>query len=109
MDTMPIIKSFADGSKYWENSFGSFEATVYLPAHELPADIINYVFMTPYLLVFAENRLTPEEAKQYADQKGFSKIAAEYAGSVVFIRPATGDWGTASQSLQGAAAVPPRP
>ena len=99
MDTMPTIKNFADGSKYWENNFGSFDAKIYLPSCDLPTDIINYAFMTPYLLVFEEHRLTAEEAKQFADEKGFSKIAKEYGSSVVFISPATGNWNTASPSL----------
>jgi len=99
MDIMPKIHSFTDGSKYWENSFDSFSAKVYLPNCDLPADIINYAFMTPYLLVFEENRLTPEEAKHFADTRGFSAIAKEYGGSVVFIYPAAGSWSDASPTL----------
>lgn len=99
MDTMPIIKSFEDNSKYWEQTFDSFSAKIYLPVCDLPFDIINYGFMTPYLLIFEEQRLTPAEAKQFADKNGFSKIAAEYGGSVVFIYPTSADWNTASTSL----------
>lgn len=99
MDTMPQLKNFADGSKYWENTFEIFSAKVYLPNCDLPVDIINYVFMTPYLLIFEEQPLTPEAAKQFADEKGFSKIAAEYGGSVVFITPNTDSWNNASPDL----------
>ena len=100
MDSMPMIKNFADGSKYWETTFETFSAKVYLPNCDLPTDIINYAFMTPYLLVFEENRLTPEEAKSFADDKGFSKIAAEYGGSVVFIYPTSEHgWENASTGL----------
>ena len=59
MDTMPQVKNFADGSNYWEQSFDTFSAKVYLPTCELPTDIINYGFMTPYLLVFEETERTP--------------------------------------------------
>lgn len=99
MDTMPMIKNFSDGSKYWENTFETFSAKVYLPTCDLPVDVINYAFMTPYLLVFEEKKLTIEEAKQFADEKGFSKIAAEYGGSVVFISPNADSWLQASPSL----------
>lgn len=99
MDTMPIINNFSDGSKFWEHTFDSFSAKVYLPNCNLPTDIINYGFMTPYLLIFEEHKLSFEEAKQWADKKGFSKIAAEYGGSVVFISPTTNDWSTASPAL----------
>ena len=61
MDTMPQLKNFADGSNYWEHSFDTFSAKVYLPTCELPTDIINYGFMTPYLLVFEEKKLTPQK------------------------------------------------
>jgi len=99
MDTMPAIKFFADGSKYWEHTFDSFSVKVYLPNCNLPTDIINYGFMTPYLLIFEEHTLSPEDAKNFADETGFSKIATEYGGSVVFISPAAGDWSNASPAL----------
>ena len=99
MDTMPQVKNFADGSNYWEQSFDTFSAKVYLPTCDLPVNIINYGFMTPYLLVFEEKKLTPEDAKQFADTKGLSAIAKEYGGSVVFIYPKAADWSNASASL----------
>ena len=100
MDNMPLIRNFSDGSKYWENTFQSFSAKVYLPNCDLPVDVINYCFMTPYLLVFEENKLAPEAAKQFADETGLSRIAAEYGGSVVFIYPtAEGGWKNTSPDL----------
>jgi len=100
MNTMPAINFFSDGSKYWEHTFDSFTAKVYLPVCNLPADIINYAFMTPYFLIFEENRMTPEEAKQFADEKGFSEIAAGYGGSVVFLYPTSDSgWEDAPESL----------
>ena len=99
MDTMPQLKNFTDNSKYWEQTFETFSAKVYLPNCDLPVDIINYAFMTPYLLIFEEQPLTSEAAKQLADEKGFSKIAVEYGGSVVFITPNADSWSNASPDL----------
>ena len=100
MTNMPPLHLFDDGSKYREHTFDSFFAKIYLPSCNLPADIINYGFMTPYLLVFEETPMTKEEAKQFADQNGFSKIASEYGGSVVFIYPTSKQgWADAPETL----------
>lgn len=100
MEKMPQVVSLTDGSKMWENRFEKFEVKVYLPSCNLFTDVINYGFMTPYLLVFEENRYTCEEAKKFADESGLSGIAAEYGGSVVFIYPANeGGWKEAPTDL----------
>ncbi len=100
METMPQLITFADGSNLWNNTFSTFKVKVYLPNCSVPADIINYGFMTPYLLIFEENNTTPEEAKRFADERGLSKIAAEYGGSVVFIHPVKeGGWKNAPSHL----------
>lgn len=100
MKNMPQIISFTDGSKLWENKFEKFSAIVYLPDCDLPVDVINYGFMTPYLLIFGEQKYTNEEAKQFADSTGLSQIAKRYGGSVVFIYPEneTG-WKNAPENL----------
>lgn len=93
MKKMPQIVTLEDGSKIWENKFEKFEAKVYLPKCDLPTEIINYGFITPYLLVFEENKYTLEEAKIFADESGLSDIAAQYGGSIVFIYPTNeGGW-----------------
>lgn len=89
MKEMPKVKMLANGGKYWENSFEAFSVKVYLPKNELFHEIINYGFMTPYLLVFAENKLYEEEAVVFAEKSGLAQIAASYAGSVVFVYPNT--------------------
>lgn len=100
MEKMPQIIALSDGSKIWENRFEKFEAKVYLPKCDLPVEVINYGFMTPYLLVFEENRHTLEEAKKFADESGLAKIASEYGGSVVFIYPVNdGGWEKAPADL----------
>lgn len=100
MKNMPQIISFTDGSKLWENKFEKFSAIVYLPDCDLPVDVINYGFMTPYLLIFGEQKYTNEEAKQFADSTGLSQIAKRYGGSVVFIYPENeAGWKNAPENL----------
>ncbi len=100
MKKIPPLIQLNDGSKIWENRFEKFEAKVYIPACELLTDIINYGFMAPYLLVFEENKLTCEEAKEFADESGLSSIAAKYGGSVVFVYPTNeGGWNEAPSDL----------
>ncbi len=100
MKNLPEIITLNDGSKIWENNFGDFTTKVYLPKCELPHEIINYGFMAPYLLVFAEQDYNLEEAKQFADETGLAQIAAEYASSVVFIYPTNdGGWEKAPKDL----------
>lgn len=100
MKEMPQVKTFTDGSKMWEQNFGAFEAKVYLPQCDLLTDIINYGFVTPYLLVFEENKNTPEEAIAFAEKSGLAEIAAGYGGSVVFIYPTNeGGWQQAPEDL----------
>lgn len=100
MEKMPEVVLLDDGSKIWENKFEKFEAKVYLPKCDPITDVINYGFMTPYLLVFEENKYSPHEAKKLADESGLSKIAAKYGGSVVFIYPTNeGGWHKAPADL----------
>lgn len=100
LDKFPQIIDFEDGSKIWENKFDDFEVKVYIPQCDLPADIVNYGFMTPYLMIFEETKATIEEAKKFADSNGFSAIAAEYGGSVVFFYPTNeGGWNNAPKDL----------
>lgn len=100
INKMPQITVWSDGSKIWENTFDQFEAKVYLPKSDTIADVVNFGFMTPYLLVFEEHKYNFEEAKQFADQSGLSEIARGYGGSVVFIYPTSnGGWSDASEDL----------
>jgi len=100
MKDIPKILNFSDGSKIWENNFGTFTAKVYLPKSDLPHEIINYGFMAPYLLIFAEKNYSLEEAKRFADESGLGEIAAGYASSVVFIYPANdGGWEEAPEDM----------
>ncbi len=100
MKELPNIVTLDDGSKLWSHRFEQFVATVYLPPCDLPIDIINYGFMTPYLLVFPENPVDFEAAKQLADENGLAQIAAGYGSSVVYIYPTCeGGWSNAPSDL----------
>lgn len=100
MKDMPQVVLLNDGSKIWEQRFEKFEVKVYLPKCDVPADVINYGFMTPYLLVFEEEKYSSEEAKKFADESGLSKIATGYGGSVVFVFPTNaGGWTQAPEDL----------
>ncbi len=100
MEKMPQIVVLDDGSKIWENKFEKFEAKVYLPKCDPITDVVNHGFMTPYFLIFEENKYTPKEAKKFADESGLTEIAAEYGGSVVFIYPTNeGGWSKAPADL----------
>lgn len=100
MNEMPKIIPFEDGSKIWEHEFDKFKAKVYLPVCNLPTDVINYGYITPYLLVFGEKEYELNEAKAYADETGLSAIAKQYGGSVVFIYPTNeGGWEQAPEDL----------
>ncbi|MCQ2966871.1 MAG: hypothetical protein MJ250_09095, partial [Alphaproteobacteria bacterium] len=101
MKEMPEIRKLADGNSIWSNKFEKFEATIYVPAAnpELKAGILNYGFLAPYLLVFAENKLTDEQAISFARERGLEKLAADFATSVVFINPTSGNWETAVPDL----------
>lgn len=100
MEKIPEITVFGDGSKIWEHAFESFVAKVYLPTTKQPADIVNFGFRAPYLMLFEEQKLNLEEAKDFADKNGFSEIASEFAGSVAFFYPTCqGGWAEAPEDL----------
>ena len=100
MEHMPEVILFPDGSKHWEHTFETFYSTVYVPVSAPITDIVNFGFRAPYLLVFEENKMTPEEAKHFADTTGLTKIAANFGGSVVFVYPTCdGGWDNASPDL----------
>ena len=86
MEKMPEVVKTSDGA-FWKNTYEKFEALVYVPETKLQGDILNYGFMAPYLLVFADKKLSQEEAVIFAREKGFEKLASDFDSSVVFISP----------------------
>ena len=100
MKERPEVVTRANGGKLWEHVFERFAAKVYVPAQELPDDIINYGFEAPYLIVLEETPRTAEAAAAWADGNGLAAIAARYGGSVVFVSPtAAGGWADSDESL----------
>ena len=100
MQDLPERTVFSDGSKMWEKEFEKFRIKVYVPTTELMSDIINYGFLSPYQLVFEETELSMEEAKRYAEDTGLAQIAADFAGSVVFVYPTNeGGWEKAPSDI----------
>lgn len=99
MENQPIVKYLEDGSSIWSHKFGTFKATVYVPVNDLPGDVINYGFVSPYLLYFADPQETEIQLINKAKNLGLEEIAAKYASSIVFITPNSGDWRTASGNI----------
>ena len=75
------------GAKMWQHSFERFRVKVYVPQGAPLADLINFGFGAPYLLVFEEKEMTMAEAAAFAVEKGFARIAQETSSSVVFVYP----------------------
>ena len=98
MEKMPEVTRTSEGV-FWNNSYEKFDADVYVPNSPLQGDILNYGFIAPYLLIFADKNLTREEQISFAREHGFEKLAADFDSSVVFITPKTGDWNTAEPDI----------
>lgn len=100
MEKMPEMTRKDDGSVFWENTYNTFKATVYVPHSDLQGDILNYGFIAPYLLVFAEKTFDFEQAAAFAKNHGLEKIASDFDSSVVFITPVSeGGWKNASPDI----------
>ena len=61
MSKMPEVIRKGNG-RFWKAEYDTFRVKVYVPACNLPTDIINYGFEAPYLLVFEETERGVEEA-----------------------------------------------
>lgn len=100
MQVFPTITQLAGGVKGWQHSFDAFRVKAIVPQPAPLADIVNFGFNAPYLLVFEETEMSLEEAAAYAESRGFTAIAAEYSASVVFVYPTcAGGWDAADESL----------
>ncbi len=96
----PQVIDLPGGRKFWSADFGSFRAKVYVQKQHELADIVNFGYLAPYLIIFEEKEMTQEEAIRFSDEQGFSAIAEEYSGSVVFIYPTSKQgWADAPATL----------
>lgn len=100
MKEMPEVIALEDGTKAWQQEFESFRVKVIVPVTEQPGEIVNFGFRAPYLMIFEEKERSLQEAKAFAEEAGFAKIAARFAGSVVFFYPTCeGGWKNAGEDL----------
>ena len=100
MEKLPEFKEFDQGV-IWSHEFNTFKATVYVPPakKELKSEILNYGFIAPYFLLFLDPEMSDAEKLDFAKEKEFVKVASDFASSVVFITPKSGDWSTASKDI----------
>ncbi len=102
MEKMPEVTRNENGA-FWTNTYEKFQAQVYVPQTKLQGDILNYGFNAPYLLVFTDKSLTPEQAVSFAREKGYEKLASDFASSVIFIQPLSAgqpcDWKDAEPDI----------
>ena len=100
MEHMPEVRELRDGVRFWSHRFERFRAKVLVPQGDALADIVNFGFAAPYLVVLEEWELQPEEALAFAEKRGLLRLAAGYSGSVVFVYPTAGDgWDGADEQL----------
>lgn len=95
----PEVKVLEDGSKVWSQAYDTFVVTAVVPKNELNGKINNYGFRAPLLMVLPENKLSEQEAADFATATGLSKIAAADDAGVFFVYPAKGGWDDADESL----------
>ncbi len=100
MQEKPEIFTLPDGGKYWTHSWERFRVLVYVPVGDPRAQVINFGFQAPYLLVFGSEGRSIGDAIDYAERRGLADIARQHSGSVVFALPnCEGGWENAPDSL----------
>ncbi|MDO5156866.1 MAG: hypothetical protein Q4D51_12975 [Eubacteriales bacterium] len=100
MTEKPKMTELSNGGMYYALTFPTFHVKVYIPKWDVPCDVINYGFMTPYLLVFEEEQETIEQNVSFAKESGLEKIAKRFGGSVLFVYPnSENGWEDASKDL----------
>ena len=60
---------------------------VYQPEDIMHANIINYGYSAPLLIVFADEKMNRDEAVEFICEKGIDKVAQNNGGAVVFVNP----------------------
>ena len=100
MAERPEIHELPDGGKYWTHDYEHFSILVYVPAGNPRADVINYGFKAPYLLVFGKPERSIADAVEFSERRGLADIARKNSSSVVFAVPrCEGGWNNAPDSI----------
>ncbi len=87
LEQFPKVIDLPEGRKFWTATFDSFRIKVYVQRQHPLADIVNFGYLAPYILIFEEKEMSQEEAIRFSDEQGFSAVAEEYSGSIVFVYP----------------------
>ena len=72
MQIFPTLTQLAGGVKGWQHSFDAFRVKAIVPQPAPLADIVNFGFNAPYLLVFEETEMSLAEAgigERISDQR----------------------------------------
>ncbi len=97
--TRPEVKTIP-GGKCWEATYKNFFLKAYVPDNDIEGQVNNYGFRAPLLLIFEEERMSMDDAINFANEKGFARIAAAVDSSVLFAYPTCeGGWSDTTQDL----------
>lgn len=100
LTTKPNVARLTDGSCTWTAAYERLCVRVYVPRTDLPDDLLNFGYEAPYLVYFTESLPDEAQAKALAETSGLAGIAANAAGSVVFVAPrCEGGWKAAPEGL----------
>lgn len=99
MEQMPVVKEFTDGSKCYALDLEESKVFVYTAGVTELTQVVNFGFRAPFFLVFAEEVKGEEDAKKYADEKGFSEIALRSGTGVTFVCPKSDSFATAKAGI----------
>ena len=91
---VPLVTSIetteaSQGGFYSAMDVEGHEVYVYAPEDILHADIINYGYTAPLLLVFGDQKLDGQKAVDFICEKGLDVTAQKTGGAVVYVNPLT--------------------
>ncbi len=100
MNERPEVIKLTEGGKYWEHEFEKFYLKAYYPESNIDGQILNYTFRAPLIVIFEEQKMTMENAVEFAESTGLAAIAKKYDSMVLFVYPTNENgWDGADISL----------
>ncbi len=87
--TSVITEELPTGDHISTFTVAGHEIYVFQPDDIMHADLINYGYTAPLLMVFGDGKLDARNAAEFIREKGIDKTAREYGASVVFVNPAS--------------------